>query len=136
MSPIPQTSFFVKTFFAVSYSKPRVCYWWSWITKGRIAWLCRGFNFYEVKKKIESFVFQKENGNTSTLSITNMVRSLQKEQIAQIIQYDPWSAGINLRSTQSDLTARILTLPNSHVSLKIPKNGMSKWSLKNESRTK
>ena len=29
----------------------RVCYWWSWITKGCIAWLCRGFDFYEVKKK-------------------------------------------------------------------------------------
>jgi len=45
-----------------------------------------GFDFYEVRKKI---VFQKENGNTSTLLIINMVKSLQKEQIAQITQYDP-----------------------------------------------
>ena len=38
------------------------------------------------------------------------MKCIQKEQIAQITQYDPWSAGINLRSTQSDLTPRILTL--------------------------
>jgi hypothetical protein len=37
-------------------------------------------------------------------------RNLQIEQIAQITQYDPWSAGIKLRSTQSDLTPWILTL--------------------------
>ena len=45
-----------------------------------------------------------------TLLIIILVKSIQKEQIAQITQYDPWSAGINLQSTQSDLTPRILTL--------------------------
>ena len=39
-----------------------------------------------------------------------MVKSLQKEQIAKITQYDPQSAGINLQSTQSDLTPQTLTL--------------------------
>ena len=52
---------------------------------GHFACLFRGFDFYEVKKK----VFQKENGNTSTLLIIILVKSLQKEQIAQITQYDP-----------------------------------------------
>jgi hypothetical protein len=65
---------------------------------GHFACLCRGIDFYEVKKK--------ENGNTFTLLIIVFKKSLQKEQIAQITQYD----GINLRSTQSDLIPRILTL--------------------------
>ena len=34
-------------------------------------------------------LFQKENGNTLTLLIIIIVKSLQKEQIAQITQYDP-----------------------------------------------
>ena len=69
-----------------------------------------GFDFYEVKKKL---YFQKENGNTLTLLIIILVKSIQKEQIAQITQYDPWSAGTNLQSTQRDLTPQILTLcPN------------------------
>ena len=33
---------------------------------GHFACLCRGFDFYEVKKNL----FQKENGNTFTLLIT------------------------------------------------------------------
>ena len=33
---------------------------------GHFACLCRGFEFYEVKKNI---IFQKENGNTFTLLI-------------------------------------------------------------------
>ena len=41
------------------------------------ACLCRGFDFYEVKKNI---IFQKENGNTFTLLIIFIVKSLQKEQ--------------------------------------------------------
>ena len=41
--------------------------------------LCRGFEFYEVKKKIV-IIFQKENGNTFTLLIIFIVKSLQKEQ--------------------------------------------------------
>ena len=52
---------------------------------GHFACLCRGFDFYEVKKNL----FQKENGNTFTLLIIIIVKSLQKEQIAQITQYDP-----------------------------------------------
>ena len=47
-----------------------------------------GFDFYEVKNKNKKFVFQKENGNTSTLLIIILVKSLQKELIAQITQYD------------------------------------------------
>ena len=46
---------------------------------GHFACLCRGFEFYEVTKKIV-IIFQKENGNTFTLLIIFMVKSLQKEQ--------------------------------------------------------
>ena len=43
--------------------------------------LCRGFEFYEVKnKKTIVIIFQKENGNTFTLFIIFLVKSLQKEQ--------------------------------------------------------
>ena len=45
---------------------------------GHFAFLCRGFDFYEVKKNV--IIFQKENGNTSTLLINFIVKSLQKEQ--------------------------------------------------------
>ena len=38
-----------------------------------------GFEFYEVKKK-NVIIFQKENGNTFTLLIIFIVKSLQKEQ--------------------------------------------------------
>ena len=38
------------------------------------------------------------------------MKSLQKEQIAQITYYEPQSAGINLQSTQSDSTPRSLPL--------------------------
>ena len=44
---------------------------------GHFACLCRGFDFYEVKKNI---IFQKEKGNTFTLLIICIVKSLQKEQ--------------------------------------------------------
>ena len=46
---------------------------------GHFACLCRGFEFYKVKKKIV-IIFQKENGNTFTLLIIFVVKSLQKEQ--------------------------------------------------------
>ena len=46
---------------------------------GHFACLCRGFDFYEVKKNI-SIIFQKEKGNTFTLLIIFIVKSLQKEQ--------------------------------------------------------
>ena len=47
---------------------------------GHFACLCRGFEFYEVRKKIFVIIFQKENGNTFTLFIIFVVKSLQKEQ--------------------------------------------------------
>ena len=45
---------------------------------GHFACLCRGFEFYEVKKIV--IIFLKENGNTFTFLIIFMVKSLQKEQ--------------------------------------------------------
>ena len=51
---------------------------------GHFACLCQGFEFYEVKKKIFVIIFQKENGNTFTLLIIIIEKSLQKEQKAQI----------------------------------------------------
>ena len=77
---------------------------------GHFACLCRGFDFYEVKKKKN----QKENENTLTLLIIIIVKRFQKEQIAQITQYDPWSARINLRSTQSDLTRVKMSCTNAN----------------------
>ena len=41
---------------------------------GHFACLCRGFEFYEVKKNV--IIFQKENGNTFTLLIILIVKSL------------------------------------------------------------
>ena len=41
---------------------------------GHFATLCQEFDFYEVKKD-----FQKEKGNTFTLLISFIVKSLQKE---------------------------------------------------------
>ena len=45
---------------------------------GHFACLCRRFEFYEVKKIV--IIFQKENGNTFTLLIIFIVKSLPKEQ--------------------------------------------------------
>ena len=42
------------------------------------ACLCRGFEFYEVKKNV--IIFQKENGNTFTHFNIFIAKSLQKEQ--------------------------------------------------------
>ena len=47
---------------------------------GHFACLCRGFEFYEVKFFFYVIIFQKENGNTFTLFIIFIVKSLQKEQ--------------------------------------------------------
>ena len=47
---------------------------------GHFAGLCRGFEFYEVKNFFFVIIFQKENGNTFTLLIIFIVKSLQKEQ--------------------------------------------------------
>ena len=38
---------------------------------GHFASLCKGFDFYKVKKKKKKFLFEKENGNTVTLSNHN-----------------------------------------------------------------
>ena len=47
---------------------------------GHFAGLCRGIEFYEVKiKKKMVIIFLKENGNTFTLFIIFIVKSLQKE---------------------------------------------------------
>ena len=45
---------------------------------GHFACLCQRFDFHEVKKK--HILFQKEKGNTFTLLIIFIVKSLQKEQ--------------------------------------------------------
>ena len=77
---------------------------------GHFACLCRGFEFYEVKKKFV-IIFQKENGNAFTLLVIFIVKSLQKEQNSKSTKYyDPQSAGINLQSLQSDSTPWTLTL--------------------------
>jgi hypothetical protein len=47
---------------------------------GHFACLCRGFDFYEVKENNFVNIFQKEKGNTFTLLIIFIVKSLQKEQ--------------------------------------------------------
>ena len=47
---------------------------------GHFACLCQGFEFYEVKKNFFVIIFQKENGNTFTLFVIFIVKSLQKEQ--------------------------------------------------------
>ena len=44
------------------------------------ACLCRGFEFYEVKIGFFVIIFQKENGNTITLFIIFIMKSLQKEK--------------------------------------------------------
>ena len=49
---------------------------------GHFATLCQEFEFYEIKKYIHIYIiiFQKEKGNTYTLLIIFIVKSLQKEQ--------------------------------------------------------
>ena len=44
------------------------------------ACLFREFDFYEVKKGFFVIIFQKEKGNTFTLLVIFIVKSLQKEQ--------------------------------------------------------
>jgi hypothetical protein len=67
-----------------------------------------GVWFLWSKKNI--IIFQKEKGKTFTLLIIIILKSLQKEQIAQITNYEPQSAGINLQSPQSESTPRRLIL--------------------------
>ena len=52
---------------------------------GHFVCLCQGFDFYEVKKN----VFFKKKMEILTLLITFLVKSIQREQIAQITPYDP-----------------------------------------------
>ena len=59
-------------------------------------------------------IFQKENGNTFTLFIIFIVKSLQKEQNSTNILLWPQSAGINLQTPQSDSTPWTLTLVRPH----------------------
>jgi hypothetical protein len=51
---------------------------------GHFACLCRGFDFYEEKKIV--IIFQKEKGNTFTLLIIFIVKSLQNEQNSTNLQ--------------------------------------------------
>ena len=46
---------------------------------GHFACLCPGFDFYEVKKNMKKFLFQKESGKTFTLLIIVLEKSLQKD---------------------------------------------------------
>jgi hypothetical protein len=59
--------------------KPRVSVQGVKSLGGHFACLCRGVEFYEVKK-IVIIIFQKENGNSFTIFITFLVKSLQKKQ--------------------------------------------------------
>ena len=70
--------------------------------------LMPGFEYYEVKKKL--IILKQENGNTFTILIIFIVKSLQKEQNSTNYYYDPQSTGINLQSPQSDSTPWTLTL--------------------------
>merc|ERR1712051_1159416 len=53
---------------------------------GHFACLCRGVDFYSVKKKY--IIFQKEKGSTFTLLIIFIVKSLQKEQNSTNLYYN------------------------------------------------
>ena len=66
------------------------------------------------KKKNSVIIFQKENGNTFTLLIIFVVKSLQKEQNNTNLLLCPPSAGTNLQSPQSDSTPWTLTLVSVH----------------------
>ena len=74
------------------------------------------FEFYEVKFFFV-IIFQKEKGNTYTLLIIFIVKSLQKEQKSTNLlntYYESQSAGINVQSPQSESTPRSLTLACPH----------------------
>ena len=55
-------------------------------------------------------IFQKEKGNTLTLLIIFIVKSLQKQQNSTNLLLCPHSAGINVQSPQSDSTPKRLAL--------------------------
>ena len=58
-------------------------------------------------------------GNTFTLLIIFIVKSLQKEQNCTNYYYDPQSAGINMQSPQSESTPRRLTIRSSYWTPKV-----------------
>ena len=58
------------------------------------ATLCLELDFYEVKNRKNSIIFQKENGNAFTLLIIFTVKSFTVK-IAQIYYYDPQSIQIH-----------------------------------------
>ena len=58
--------------------KPRVSVQGVKSLGGHFACLCRGFDFYEVLFFVN--IFQKEKGNTFTLLLILIVKSVQKEQ--------------------------------------------------------
>ena len=71
------------------------------------------------EKKNFVIIFQKENGNTFTLFIIFILKSLQKEQNSTNLLLWPQSAGINLQSPQSDSTPWTLTLVQTLVKPKL-----------------
>ena len=52
---------------------------------GHLARLCWGYDCYEVKKN--TIIFQKEKGNTFTLLIIFIIKSLQTEQKSTILLF-------------------------------------------------
>ena len=75
------------------------------------ACLCRGFDFYEVKKKY--YCFSRRKGKYFyTFNNFYSEKSSKKSKIAQIYYYEPQSAGLNVQSPQSESTPRRLTLVN------------------------
>ena len=59
-----------------SINNPRVSVWGVVSLGGHFTCLCQGFDFYDVKNII---IYQKEKGNTFTILIIFVVRSLQEE---------------------------------------------------------
>jgi len=59
-------------------------------------------------------VYQEGKGNTFTLLIIPIVKSIKKGNLAQIYNYDPQSARINVQSPQSKSTPKRLTLYYPH----------------------
>ena len=72
--------------------------------------------FEDVKARVSV----QENGNIIALFIIFLVKSLQKEQKALIMEYKPQSAGINLQSLDSsDSTPWTLTQVKAYISSRI-----------------
>ena len=61
-------------------------------------------------KKNSIIIFQKGKGNTFTLLIIFIVKSLKKSKVAEIYYYEPQSAEINVQLPKSESTPIRLTL--------------------------